>query len=71
MATAPLTPKPKGRGLEMRTFTGSSGKTYLVLKTLDGGFHVFAEVEAKEAANDCGAARGSTRQEWGQLWGVD
>jgi hypothetical protein len=63
-----IKPKRKGFGLEARTFTGSSGQTYLVFKTLDGGFHVFVEVEAKEAAADCGAARKGTRLDWNFLW---
>jgi hypothetical protein len=55
--------------LEMRTFEGESGATYLVLKNHNGEFHVFTEVEAKEAAMDCGApAEGNTQHRWRQLW---
>lgn len=64
-----LTPKRKGTGLDMRTFTGRSGRTYLVFRTSAGSYHVYAEVEAKEAARDCGSAEGAnTRSEWKELW---
>ena len=49
--------KRKGLSLDMRTFQGESGKTYLVFrenKSTFNSYHVFQEVEAKEAANDCG-----------------
>ena len=65
----PLTPKRKGTGLEMKTFVGHSGTTYLVYRTAPGSYHVFAEVEAKEAARDCGSTEGgNTRTEWSELW---
>jgi hypothetical protein len=60
--------KRKGFGLEARTFTGKSGQTYLVFKTLDKGFHVFVEIEAKEAADDCGTKHKGTRRGWRWLW---
>ena len=64
-----LTPKRKGAGLEIKTFVGRSGTTYLVMRTGPGSYHVFAEVEAKKAARDCGAAEGAnTRAEWKELW---
>jgi hypothetical protein len=63
-----LTPKPKGKGLEIKTFKGQSGQTYLVIKTLGGGFHVFAETEAKEAAEDCNGHGKNTRQKWESIW---
>ena len=47
---AQLTTKRKGTGLEMRTRIGQSGCTYLIFRTGPGSYHVFAEVEAKEAA---------------------
>jgi hypothetical protein len=41
----------------------------LVLLTKRGAFHVFQEVEAKEAARDCGAkGSGNTRQLWQDIW---
>ncbi len=62
-------PKKKGLGLEMRTFKDKSGTTYLVFRSRNGSFHVFQEVEAKEAAKKCGAKRrGSTRQMWQEVW---
>lgn len=69
MARKQIVPKRKGLGLEARTFIGKTGRTYLVFKTLDGGFHVFQESEAKDAARDCGAQPGTnTRQEWRSIW---
>ena len=66
---AELTTKRRGTGLEMRTRKGQSGCTYLILKTGKGSYHVFAEVEAKEAAIDCGASPiGNTRSQWRALW---
>jgi hypothetical protein len=47
--------KRRGAGLEFRTFNGRSGQVYTVLRTLDGSYHVLVEVEAKQAAHDCGA----------------
>jgi hypothetical protein len=57
-------------GLGLRTFKGASGKTYLVFETLKGGHHVFAEVEAKEAARDCGTTikNGTSREMWKDVW---
>jgi hypothetical protein len=45
-----FTRKRKSFGIEMKTFQGNKGETYLVLT--DGGdkYHVFGEVEAKKAA---------------------
>jgi len=61
--------KKRGFGLEIRTFEDNSGCTYLVFRTRSGAFHVFQEVDAKNAAKDCGAkADGSTRQRWQRLW---
>ena len=45
--------KRKGVGLQMRSFTGNDGKQYLVFRTPPGAFHVFKEVEAKQAAREC------------------
>ncbi len=64
-----LTGKRAGFGLEAKTFSGESGTTYIVFRSAEGSFHVFAEVEAKEAARDCGAAIGhNTRSEWKSIW---
>jgi hypothetical protein len=62
--------KKKGFGLEMKTFRGDDGISYLVFRTREGAFNVFVEVEAKEAARRCGATReGNSRQMWGAVWG--
>ena len=62
-------PKKHGFGLELKTFQGKDGESYLVLRTKDGAYHVFLEVEAKQAARDCGGSKeGNTRQMWGELW---
>jgi hypothetical protein len=54
---------------ETLRFTGRSGNNYLVFRTAPGSFHVFAEVEAKEAARDCGSLHGgNTRAQWKQIW---
>lgn len=37
--------------VEMRTFKGKKG-TYLVMK-IKGAYHVFTEIESKDAARDC------------------
>lgn len=56
-------------GLEIRSFTGKDGTTYIVFRTSGGSFHTFAEVEAKQAARECGATHeGATRQMWEALW---
>jgi hypothetical protein len=61
--------KKKGLGLEMRTFSGKDGNSYLVFHTSGGAFHVFMEVEAKEAARQCGSTRElNTRQMCETLW---
>lgn len=61
--------KRRGFGLEMKTFKGRSGSSYLVFRTGAGSFHVFQEVEAKQAVRNCGAKReGTTRQMWERVW---
>jgi len=64
--------KRKGMGLEIRTFEGDSGATYIVFKLPQGKgkYHAFREVEAKEAARDCGANldEGHTRDYWATRW---
>ena len=53
----------------MKTFRGRGGESYLVFKTKDGGYHVFLEVEAKQAAGECEALKeGNTRQMWADIW---
>jgi hypothetical protein len=64
-----LKDKREGAGLQFKTFVGSDGTHYLVFRSLEGSFHVFAEVEAKQAARECGAAElANTRQMWESLW---
>lgn len=54
--------------IEIRTYQGRKGK-YLVMTAGDGKFHVFSEVEAKEAAIDCGfKGRQHTNTMWKTLW---
>jgi len=61
--------KKKGVGLQIRSFTGRDGKQYLVFRTPTGAFNVFKEVEAKQAAQECGCTvTGNTRKMWGSLW---
>jgi hypothetical protein len=64
-----LKDKREGSELLFKTFVGSDGTRYLVFRSLEGSFHVFAEVEAKQAARECGAAElANTRQMWESLW---
>jgi hypothetical protein len=64
-----LKDKREGTVLAFKTFVGSDGTRYLVFRSLEGSFHVFAEVEAKQAARECGAAElANTRQMWELLW---
>lgn len=59
-----------------RILTTLDGKqSYLVYHLSDGSFHVFTEVEAKQAAKNCGAVKEGdpegdlhTRQFWQMLW---
>jgi hypothetical protein len=64
-----LKEKREGRSLETKTFLGKDGNNYLVFRTLDGSFHTFVEVEAKQAARECGATEeANTRQMWESIW---
>jgi hypothetical protein len=55
--------KRRGLGLEMRSFAGDDGNSYLVFRTSGGSFH------AKEAARQCGATKeANTRQMWSEVW---
>lgn len=61
--------KREGTELAFKRFVGSDGNNYLVFRSLEGSFHVFTEVEAKQAARECGAAElANTRQMWESLW---
>lgn len=63
--------KREGYDLPFKSFVALDGTRYLVFRTEDGSFHVFKEVEAKEAAENCGVSRsvGNTRQMWESIWG--
>jgi hypothetical protein len=64
-----IKPKPRNRALDVRTFDGADGASYVVFRTSSGSFHTFREVEAKEAARQCGAKRtGTTREMWESIW---
>lgn len=66
-----MTDKPKslGPGLEIKTLRGGSSVSYLVFRTGDGAFHVFREVEPREAARDCGAKTDTDgRDGWETFW---
>jgi hypothetical protein len=62
--------KRAGFGLEVKSLVGKSGMSYIVFKTKNGAFHVFQEVEAKNAAKDCGVQTTgrNTRQAWEEIW---
>jgi len=64
-----LKSKKVGVGLEIKSFVGRDCRSYIVFRTGRGSFHVFAEVEAKEAARQCGAtSEGNTRTMWEAIW---
>lgn len=66
-----LKDKREGTGLEFKTFVGKDGVHYLVFRSLEGSFHAFVEVEAKQAARECGATEDpydNTRTMWESLW---
>ena len=56
--------KRSGYGFQMTTKIGRSKASYLFIKDTYGAYHVFAEVDAKKAAADCGVkvAGKNTRQ---------
>ena len=65
-----LKDKRDNTSLAFKTFVSAEGTRFLVFRSLEGSFHVFAEVEAKQAARECGAAElANTRQMWESLWG--
>ncbi len=68
MADIPL--KKAGYAMEFRHFKGKTAD-YLVFRTSSGEYHVFAEVEAKTAAIDCGAVDDRSRKTndlWKAIW---
>lgn len=65
----PTKPKRQDKALEMRTFSGKDGRSYLVFRTAKNAFHAFVEVEAKQAARECGGkTAGNTRSMWQRIW---
>jgi hypothetical protein len=59
------TAKRRGLGIGIATVSNlTRDETYLVPKALDGNYHAFVEVEAKEAARDCGGKGTNTRRVW-------
>jgi hypothetical protein len=65
----PAKNKRLGLGLDIRSVEGKDGGSYIVFKTTKGSYHVFQEVEAKDAARRCGATvAGNTRRLWAKLW---
>jgi hypothetical protein len=54
--------------VEMKTFKGNES-TYLVMK-VNGAYHVFTEVQAKDAARDCDPTmtKGNVRRMWDRIW---
>jgi len=63
--------KRRGFGIEMRSFQGGDGRSYLVFRTSGGSYHSFVEVEAKQAARECGAkVERNTRAMWRSIWSV-
>jgi hypothetical protein len=64
-----LKEKREGTQIGFKVFVGADGNRYLVFRSLEGSFHVFAEVEAKEAARQCGSEElPNTRLMWESLW---
>ena len=45
------------------------GHTFLVFRTLEGGYHVFAEADARKVAREnFGKTEGNTRAMWKSIW---
>jgi hypothetical protein len=64
-----LKPKRRDKVLETRTFAGKDARSYIVFRTSEGSFHTFVEIEAKEAARQCGGpVKGNTRRMWQSIW---
>lgn len=63
-----LKEKRAGTELGMKVFNGEDGKQYLVFRS-GRKYHVFVEVEAKEAARQCGAKeKPKGPAMWDGLW---
>jgi len=61
--------KKRGFGLELKSFQGRGGRNYLAFRTRGGSYHAFVEVEAKQAARECGVkVEKTTRAMWRAIW---
>jgi hypothetical protein len=64
--------KRKLFGIQFKTFRGKQGDDYLVLTAGDFKYHVYAEVDAKQAARDCGCKldqrHNDTAAMWNDIW---
>ena len=61
--------KIQGTGLEIKGFRGRDDNSYLIFKTQKGSYHAFMEVEAKQAARECGSSQEAhTRTMWKVIW---
>ena len=59
----------QGTGLEMKVYRGRDNNSYLIFKTQQGSYHAFMEVEAKQAARECGSSQEAhTRTMWKAIW---
>jgi hypothetical protein len=71
-ATSKYPAKRAGEAIEMKLLS-TDAETFLVFRyPLPGkkhSYHVFVEVEAKEAADRLGAKKGTTHERWDKLWG--
>jgi hypothetical protein len=61
--------KIQDTGLEMKVFRGRDDNFYLIFKTQQGSYHALIEVEAKQAARECGSPQEAhTRTMWKAIW---
>lgn len=61
--------KRRGFNLDVKSFAGKDGRNYIVFRSTRGSYHAFVEVEAKQAARECGAAaEKNTREMWKGVW---
>jgi hypothetical protein len=64
--------KLAGKAIEMKLLA-TDAETFLVFRyPLLGkkhSYHVFVEIEAKDAADRLGAKKGTTHERWDKLWG--
>jgi hypothetical protein len=61
----------KGGTFSYRQVKDKDGVTYMAIKLDDGSFHIFTEINARQAARDCGIddeGKLNSRQMWEKLW---